>query len=110
MCGERFAERDPRVGARDHAFERALRQADQTHAMVDAAGPETALCDLETTAFAEDQIFRRHAHLIEYDFGVAVRRVVIAEHGERAHDLHAGRIARHQDHRRGGDAARRRDW
>ena len=33
------------------------------------------------------------------DLGVAVRRVVVAEHREQAHDLHAGRVDRHQDHR-----------
>ena len=49
----------------------------------------------------------RDAHVLEFDFHMAVRRIVIAEHGEVAQDVHAGRIHRHQDHRLRGMAARR---
>ena len=38
-------------------------------------------------------------HVLEQNFGVAVRRVVVAEQVERAHHFHAGRVERHQNHR-----------
>ena len=63
-----------------HQLERALGQADQAHAVVDAARPEPALRDLEAAAFAEQDVGRRHAHVLERDLHVAVRRVVVAEH------------------------------
>src|SRR6185295_18722142 len=50
---ERLAERDARVRALDHRLERALREPDQPHAMVDAPRAEPALRDLEAAAFAE---------------------------------------------------------
>ena len=65
--------------------------------MVDAAGSEARLRDLEAAAFAEQQVPDRHPHVLEQDFAVAVRRVVIAEHRQHAQDLHAGRVDRHQD-------------
>ena len=40
-----------------------------------------------------------HAHVLELDLHVAVRRVVIAVDGQRALDRDAGRVHRHQDHR-----------
>ena len=60
-------------------------------------GPQTALRDFEAAPFAEQQIFRRHAHVLELDFHVPVRRVVIAEHRERTLDRDALRIERHED-------------
>ena len=50
------ATRDDRALA--HQLERALGQADQAHAVVDAPGPEAALRDLEAAAFAEQQVAR----------------------------------------------------
>ena len=66
---------------------------------MDAAGAEPALRDLEAAPLAQQDVLDRHAHVLELDLGVAVRRVVIAEHGQRPQDLHARRVARHQDHR-----------
>ena len=79
-----------RLRAAAHGFQRALGHADHAHAMVDAAGPEAALRDLEAAAFAQQDVRRRHAHILEQHFGMAVRRVVIAEHGERPHDFTPG--------------------
>ena len=62
--------------------------------MMDAAGPEAALRDLEAAAFAEQKVAGRHAHILEQNIGVAVRRVVIAEHRQHAQHLHAGRVER----------------
>ena len=67
-------------------LERALGDADGAHAVMDAARPEAALRDLEAAAFAEDHVLDRHLHVLELDFAVTVRRVVIAEHRQHAHD------------------------
>ena len=47
-------------------------------------GPEAALRDLEAAALAEQDVRRRHAHVREVHLHVAVRRVVVAEHRQRA--------------------------
>ena len=65
-----------------HRLQRALGQADQPHAVVDAPRPEPALGDLEAPPLAEEDVRRRHADVLEEDLGVAVRGVVVAEHGQ----------------------------
>jgi hypothetical protein len=45
-----------RAGALAHQLERALGRADRAHAVVDAAGAEAALGDLEAAAFAEQDV------------------------------------------------------
>src|SRR5262249_4172404 len=85
-------------GALTHLLQRALGDTDQPHAMMDAAGAEPPLRDFEAAAFAEQDVRRRHANVLEHNFGVAVRRIVIAEEAERALDLHARRVERHQHH------------
>ena len=67
-----------------HKLERALGQTDQPHAVMDAPGTEAPLRDLEAAALAEQDVLRRHAHVLEVDLAVAVRRVVVAEHRQLA--------------------------
>ena len=69
-----------------HRLERALGQADQPHAVVNAPRPEPALRDLEAAALAEQHVRRRHAHVLERDLRMAVRRVVVAEDRQHALD------------------------
>src|SRR5215467_4468284 len=85
-------------GALAHGFQRALSDADQPHAMMDTTGPEPPLRDLEAAAFAEQYIRPRHPYVLEHDVSVAMWRVVVPEDAERALDLHARRIKRHQHH------------
>ena len=66
---------------------------------MDAARPEPALRDLEAAPFAEEHIGCRHAHVLQLDLHVAVRRVVVAEHRQVAQDLDALRLGGHQNHR-----------
>ena len=87
MFGELFAEGDARKQPLGHFFQRDFGGAEGAHAMVNAAGAEAALRDLEAAAFAEQEVAGRHAHILEQNFGVAVRRVVIAEHRQHAHAL-----------------------
>ena len=64
---------------------------------MDATGSETTLGDFEAPAFAKDDIGRRNAHVLHFDFHMAVWGVVIAEHGQVTNDVHAGCVSRHQN-------------
>ena len=97
--GKLAAEAFPRLDAITHGFQRAFGDPDGAHAVMNPSRAEPALGDLETTAFAQDQIFGRHAHVVEADLGMAFRRVVIAKNMQRAFDRHARRVERHEDHR-----------
>ena len=76
--GQLLAERLAAQRTPAHQLQRHLGLADRPHAMMDAAGPEPALRDLEAPALAEDQIVLRHADIVEADVHMAVRRVVVA--------------------------------
>ena len=67
--------------------------------MVDSAGTETALDDLEAATPAEDKVALRHAHVLVDDLHVALGRVVVAEDVHRADDLDPGRVSGHDDDR-----------
>jgi hypothetical protein len=95
MLRNALAERLARQQALAHGRQRAFRHADGAHTVMDAARPEAALRNFEAAAFAQQHVLDRHLHILEDDFGVAVRRVVIAEHGQHAHDLDAWSIHRH---------------
>ena len=99
LLGQRLAEGGARARPFAHHFERALGLSDGAHAMVDAPGTEPALRDLEAAPLAQDHVIRRHAHILEVHLAMAVRRIVIAEDGERADHRDAGRVNRHQHHR-----------
>src|SRR5215471_7697632 len=60
LLGQRFAEGNTLLHAPAHGFQGALCQADQTHAVMDAAWPKPALSDLETPALAQQYVRRRH--------------------------------------------------
>ena len=87
-----------RVRARaHHRIERALRQPDQAHAVVDATRAEPTLRDLEAAAFAGDQMIERHACAVETHLGVTAGCIVEAEQVQRPHHGHARRRLRHDD-------------
>src|SRR5690606_10811705 len=96
LLAQLLAEGDTIFHAFARIFQRALRSADDAHAMVDAAWAETALRDLETATFAEQDIRLRHAAIVENDFGVTVRLFPVTHCRQRAFDDHARRAARHQ--------------
>ncbi len=106
--GEGAAEGDTAFGAAAEVFEGTFGDADEAHAVVDAAGAEAALGDLEASAFAEEQVRGGDADVGEREFAVAVGQVVVAVNGEEALDLHAWGIEGDKDHglllvaRRGG--------
>ncbi len=90
-----------------HLLQRLFGHADGAHAVMDAARTETALRDLKTAALAEQNVFLGNANVLEQHLGMAVRRVVVAEHRQHLFDLDAGRVERHQDLRLRADGAPR---
>ena len=90
LLREGLAERNTCLDAAAGQLERALRQTDQTHAVVNTSGAETGLGDLKPPALAEQNIIARHAHLIEDDFHVTVGCIVIAEHAQGPQNADAG--------------------
>src|SRR5437868_4857826 len=80
-----FAERNAAANPATHRFEGAFRHANQSHAMMDASRSQAALGDFETTSFTQQNVAYRHADIFEPDFGMAVRRIVVAKH--RQHPL-----------------------
>src|SRR3546814_5060226 len=74
-----------------HLLQRKLRLPDDPHAMVDAAGAQPSLSDLEPPPFAQQDILCGHANVVEFDLGVAVRRVV---------ETHDRKVSQHPDTRR----------
>jgi len=99
VFGQRAAEGGAQGRAAAHQLQRALRAADQPHAVVNAPGTQPPLRDLEATALAEQQVGDRHAHVLVHDLRVPDRRVVVAEDVHVALDAHARRVLGHQDHR-----------
>ena len=67
--------------------------------MVDASGTETTLDDLETAAPAGDDVVERDADVVVDDLEVALRSVVVAEHGHGTDELDSLGVGR-DDHDR----------
>ena len=89
LLRQRASERHARFYPLAHGFERALRYADQSHAVVNPAGPQTALRDFKSASFAQQKISGRHAHVLKQNLAVAVRSVIVSEDGEQAFPGHA---------------------
>src|SRR3546814_19007080 len=96
---DRLAERRAELAAADHQLERPLALADGSHAVVDAAGAEAHLADLEAAALAQQRVRFGHPHVGEPDVHVAVRGVVVAEDGHRSEDLDVRLVDREQARR-----------
>src|SRR3984885_9942644 len=64
---------------------------------MDTAGAEPALRDLKSPALAEQDVAGGNAHVLEQYLGVAVRRIVEAEHREKLLDGDTGRVERDQN-------------
>ena len=96
LLADRAAEGDARVGVTAHDLEAAFRHADRAHAVVDAAGPEARLRDHEAAVLGAEAVRDRHPAVLVADLAVpAAARV--AHHGDRADQLEARRVGRHDD-------------
>ena len=111
LLGERPAERAPRrraLDARGRAPARAM--PSDAHAVVDPARDRAGPARSRSPSPSPARRFAAGTRTSsKRDLGVAaVVAVVVAEHGQRAHDPHARGVARHQDHATADGAARRR--
>src|SRR3546814_17906850 len=78
-------------------LQRALGDADDAHAVMDASRSEAALGDLEAAALTEQQVLLGHADVLELELAVAVRAVVEAHHVQHAPVLDARGVDGHDD-------------
>ena len=67
--------------------------------MVNTPGPKAALSNFKATPLPKQDVVVRHPHMFKQHFGVPMRRIVITEHRQWAHDVHTRCIDRYQDHR-----------
>lgn len=67
--------------------------------MVDTPGTQPALDDLEAASFTQYHVGSRDADVVEEDVPVAVRCVVVPEHGQHAVDSDPWRRGWHEDDR-----------
>src|SRR3954454_23137263 len=105
LLGERAAARLAVQRALAEHVERAPRDAEPAHAVVDAPRPEALLGDEESGALVAEQVLRRHAHVLVQDLGVVAElaeRVVhrVLHRPDVADDVHARRVGRDDDHGR----------
>src|SRR5262249_61329400 len=87
LAAERGARRQPL----HHLLQRLLGLADGAHAVMDAAGTEPALRDLEAPALAEQDVAGGNADVFEQYLGGAGRRIIEAEHPQHLLGLDAAR-------------------
>ena len=96
--GHRLAERLALIGAVAKQLQCPLRDADGSHAVVDASGPEPRLSDHEPHPLARDQVLGGDPHVLEQQLSVPLG-VEVPEHGQAADHRYPGRVDRHQHHR-----------
>lgn len=65
--------------------------------MVNATRAQTSLNNLETTALAQDDVFHRHADVLEEDVTVTVRGIIVAKDTEHAVNGDAGGVGGNED-------------
>jgi hypothetical protein len=104
LVGQERAVRVARQRALAEHVERAPRDAEPAHAVVDAARPQALLGDQEAGAARTEQVVLRHADVAVEDLGVAadVPEALggVLHRADVAHDVDARRFGRHDDHRR----------
>src|SRR6267378_5861372 len=61
--------------------------------------PEASLRNLESPPLPQQQVLRRHAHVLEFDFHVAVGRIIETKYRQIPQDGDTWGVARHQNHR-----------
>ena len=82
-----------------HHVDRLLGQADRAHGMVDPASAEAGLSDDEGLPFTAEQRRVGHPHVVVVDEGVTALALAFAVQSDVAHDVDAGSVGGHQEHR-----------
>ena len=99
MLGNGFAKGDARLQTLAHFLQRLFGSSNGAHAMVDAAWSKAPLRDLEPATFAQQHVRCRNADILQFDFHMTMRRVVIPKDRQMAQNVHTGGIEFHQHHR-----------
>src|SRR5205807_8701494 len=95
LFGNLPSECNARIHATAHGFERSLGHADQAHAVMDSPWTQPPLSDLETAALAQQNIRRGHPDILERNFCVTMRSMIVAENRQHALHLDTWRVHRH---------------
>ena len=98
LLGDRLAEGLAFGDPPDHGTQRPLGEADQPHAVVDAAGAEASLGDAEPVALLLQQVLGGDTNVLEGHLHVALG-VLVAEDRQVAVGRDPGGVQRHDDHR-----------
>ena len=104
LLGQQRAVRVARERALAHHVEGPLGLAEPAHAVVDAAGAEARLGELEPRALRADQVVGGHAHVLVDDLGVVAEPAVhdagvVHRRRRRARSCTPGVVDGHDEHR-----------
>jgi hypothetical protein len=77
----------------------ATNRANSPHCVVNSSRAQTALDDFKTSALTQHHVRRWDPNVLESDFRVAMRGVVVAVNGKHTFNLDARSSRRHQNDR-----------
>jgi hypothetical protein len=99
LLGDRAAEGNARLDPLAHFLQRPLGDLDESHGVMNPPGPQASLRNLKSPPLPEQQVLRRHAHVLEHDFHVTVGRIIEAKYRQAPQDGDTCGVARHENHR-----------
>src|SRR3546814_13547668 len=65
---------------------------------MDSAWPQSPLSNFKAAPLAEQHILDRNANILQLDFAMTMRRIVIAKHRKHSQNLNPRRVERQEDH------------
>src|SRR3546814_19264262 len=65
---------------------------------MDSAWPQSPLSNFKAAPLAEQHILDRNANILQLDFAMTMRRIVIAKHRKHSQNLNTRRVERQEDH------------
>mmetsp|Transcript_74481 Transcript_74481/g.155281 ORF Transcript_74481/g.155281 Transcript_74481/m.155281 type:complete len:260 (-) Transcript_74481:518-1297(-) len=95
LLGQDLAEGLSAMDAIHHGGQRKLGGAERPHAVVNSAWAESSLGNLKSPTLSQDHIAAWDPHVVEDDLCIVT---LVAEDCERSKDVHAWRVAGHEDH------------
>src|SRR5258708_7610142 len=97
VFGDGLGKRNTRHQRLDHEFQCQFGRTQGAHAVVNSTGTEPTLRDLKAATLPQQEVFRRHTDIVEQHFAMAMRRIVITEHGQHAQYSHARAVERNEN-------------
>src|SRR3546814_8819440 len=64
---------------------------------MDSAWPQSPLSNFKAAPLAEQHILDRNANILQLDFAMTMRRIVIAKHRKHSQNLNSRRVERQED-------------